>query len=62
MLALAIVSLILGLCGCIIGIIALLKKPSTSIIKVEDIPFITIKGTTIDINGKVEVRDGVYHK
>ena len=60
MLALSIIALILGIVGCVLGTIALLRKPSQSIIKVEDIPFVTIKGDTIDINGKVEVRDGVY--
>jgi hypothetical protein len=61
MLVLSIIALILGLCGCILGIISIYKK-STHIIRLEDTPFIEINGETIDINGKVEVRDGVYHK
>lgn len=61
MLVLSIIALILGLCGCILGIISIYKK-STQIIRLEDIPFVEINGETIDINGKVEVRDGVYHK
>jgi hypothetical protein len=60
MLTLSIIALILGVVGCVLGTIALFKKPVQNILKVEDIPFITIKGDTIDINGKVEVRDGVY--
>ena len=60
MLTLLIIALVLSVAGCVIGIIALLRKPSYNVIKIEDIPFITIKDDIVDIDGRVEVRDGVY--
>lgn len=59
---LTIISLILGICGCVLGTIALIKMPSVAVLNIKDVPFITIKDKTIDVDGKIEATDGFYQK